>query len=702
MKKKKILKILTLERLTNLVILISIFLFLLNYFKPEVMLSKTITSGGDMASDYYPAKYMRDYLLPNWKIIGWCPGWYAGFPIFQFYFPLTFLLMVLLSYAISLQIAFKLVTVLGIFSLPLTTFLSMKLMKFKFPTPIITAILTLPFLFIEANSMWGGNIPSTLAGEFSYSVSLSLTVLFFGLLYRGLQENKFQISNSILFALVSLTHVYTMLFAGFTSVFLLLERKRKKFVKNFMYLFKTYLLAFLLIAFWIIPLVFHIHYTTSYADTWRVEIEKMFPKIIAVFSPLCLITLYDFIKKRDKRLGFLFFSLVVSVILYFFAETMGVINIRYVPFMELFLMIIAGYGLSSLVEKFKAKWLFALIVLLVVSYWVKESTTYIPTWINWNYEGFEAKTLWDTFRSVNDFVSGTENDPRVVYEHSPDHNATGTLRAFESLPLFSGRSTLEGLYMQSTISSPFIFYIQSEISKVNSCPFWNIWHCTSFNIDDGTKHLKMFNVQYFIARSDQVKNALRNHPEYRRVEIIDPYEIYELMTNQNKYVIVPNYEPVLFETRDWKNISYEWFKDLDKVDVPLVFVKRVSDEDRVRFKSIITNERLDDLTGIPTNEDCDIQEFVSNEEVTFTTNCLGKPHIIRISYYPNWKVEGADKIYLVSPSFMLVFPSQETVKLYYTSGFIDKIGSILTVIGILFITYIILSRNQKVRRLLKR
>jgi uncharacterized membrane protein len=224
---KKISKFFTIEKTTNIVILLSIFLFLLNYFKPNLMTSVTITSGGDTASHYYPAKYMKDYLLPNLKLMGWCPGWYAGFPIFQFYFTLPFLLIVLMSYIIPLQIAFKLVTVLGIFLLPVTTFFSMKLMKFKFPTPIIAAILTLPFLFMEANSMWGGNIPSTLAGEFSYSISLSLTVLFFGLLYRGLEENKFMLSNSVLFALISLTHIYTMLFAGFTSAFLLYKVNKR-------------------------------------------------------------------------------------------------------------------------------------------------------------------------------------------------------------------------------------------------------------------------------------------------------------------------------------------------------------------------------------------------------------------------------------------------------------------------------------------
>ncbi len=561
--------------------------------------------------------------------------------------------------------------------------------------------MTLPFLFIEANSMWGGNIPSTLAGEFSYSLSLSLTILFFGLLYRGLEEKKFMISNSILFALVSLTHIYTMLFAGLTSLFFLLEKK-KKLVSNFLYLFKTYFLSFLLIAFWILPLIWYFDYTTTYADTWNVGVEKIFPKIIAIFLPLILVTVYDYMKTKDRRLGFLLFSLPIATLLFFIAESVHGINIRYAPFLELFSMILAGYGLSRLVKNLRITWLFPFIVLLVVVVVVRDQTTYIPTWIKWNYEGFEAKALWNSFSSVNKFLSGSEGDPRVVYEHSPEHNAAGTPRAYESLPLFSGRSTLEGLYMQSSATAPFVFYIQSEVSKHNSCPFWNIWPCTSFNIEDGTKHLKMFNVQYFIARSDQVKNALRNHPEYRRVEIIEPYEIYELMTNQNKYVIVPNYEPVLFETRNWKNISYEWFKDLDKVDVPLVFVKRISDEDRNRFKSVMTNERLDDLTGIPVNQDCNIQEFVSNEEVTFTTTCPGKPHTIRISYHPNWQVDGADKIYLVSPSFMLVFPEEQEVRLWYGYNWIDILSYAMTFIGIVFLIFYTFLNKHRVIKFLNR
>ena len=58
------------------------------------------------------------------------------------------------------------------------------------------------------------------------------------------------------------------------------------------------------------------------------------------------------------------------------------------------------------------------------------------------------------------------------------------MRAFENLPLFSGRSTLEGLYMQGSPTAPFVFYIQSEVSTTPSCPFPD-WGCARFNLDRG-------------------------------------------------------------------------------------------------------------------------------------------------------------------------------------------------------------------------
>lgn len=103
------------QKIINLIIFLTIFIFLLTYFKPSLILSKTTIAGGDTISHYYPAHYMKTYLLPNFKITGWSPGWYGGFPIFHFYMPVCYILASLLGYMIGLQIAFKIITIIGVF-----------------------------------------------------------------------------------------------------------------------------------------------------------------------------------------------------------------------------------------------------------------------------------------------------------------------------------------------------------------------------------------------------------------------------------------------------------------------------------------------------------------------------------------------------------------------------------------------------------
>ncbi len=57
------------------------------------------------------------------------------------------------------------------------------------------------------------------------------------------------------------------------------------------------------------------------------------------------------------------------------------------------------------------------------------------------------------------------------------------------------------------------------------------------------------------------------------------------------------------------------------------------------------------------------------------------PHWIKISYFPNWHVKGAEGPYLASPSFMMVIPTQSHVTLYYGRTNANNIGQILEVIG---------------------
>ena len=684
------------EKKTNLLVFFIIFAFLLSYFTPELILKDTTIAGGDTSSQYIYADYMKNYLLPHGKVSGWFPGAYAGFPVFQFYFFPPFLLAALMGYLIPLKVAFKIVTILGIFSLPITAFFAMKFMRFGFPAPITAAVFTLPFLFMEANSMWGGNIPSTLAGEFSYSISLSLVVLFIGLLYRNIEEKKGYNVAALLLSLVVLTHVYTALFAVLSSSFFLLTRNREKLVGNVKSLAWVFLVSFLLVGFWVLPLVGGLAYTTPYADAWEIDdITDVFPQIFYPFYIFAIPGIYWSLRRRENGIEsgifFICYSILTAFVLFVLAPKLGIVNIRFIPFIQLLILLISAYGFAELVKGLKGRWMIPLIVITATIMWVNHNVTFIPAWIEWNYEGFENKPLWGAYSDVNGFLKGDENDPRVVYEHSALHNSAGSTRAFESLPLFSGRSTLEGLYMQSSITAPFVFLIQSEISEVGSCPF-RPWPCSRFNSTRAARHLEMFNVREVIAVSGKVKAALKKDKNYRLVASFPPYEIYELLINRDRCVVVPEYEPVLFETGHWKEDSYLWFLRFE--DVPLVFNAPGKEALLDKWDNKLKTSDLDDIPRVPLTGNCSVNSTLRNEEIIIKTDCVGKPHIVRVSYSPDWKVEGASGIYLVSPSFMLIYPEREDVRLYYGRTVFDYLGLIFSLTGV----FLLLSKERLRRK----
>lgn len=698
-----------LEIITDVTVLSVIFIFIFCYFRPEYLFSLTTTTGGDTGSHFAAAQYMRDVLLPQGRVSGWMMGNYAGFPLFQFYFPLPFVLMALLGGVIPLQIAFKLITVLGVVTLPLCCYAALRLMDQPFPTPAVGAVFSLCFLFMEANSMWGGNILSTLAGEFAYGIGLSLAVLFTGTLYRGIRTGRCLVFNAVLVFIIGFSHGYTLLFAVGISTFFLFDRV--SLLKNGIYLLKIHTLGFLLLGFWLIPLIGNLEYTTPYADRWFIRsIWEVLPPALwppVVFAGIALL-ISGLRMTQTKEGGELpassitptaLFAYVIALcwVCYCIAPRVGIVDIRFLPFIQILLMLMGAVGAGVLTRSLKSKWATPLLLLLCILPFVGHLEKKVSVWIPWNYSGFEAKNLWPAFNEVNRRLAGSIGDPRVVYENSHLHNGAGTPRAFESLFLFSGRSTLEGLYMQSSLSSPFVFYIQSEISKESSRPFPQ-YRYSDVDLADGIEHLKLFNVGDVIVISDEIRERMQEFPAFRLKEIIPPYSVYRLTTNTNRYVVPLEFEPVLCEAKEWKETSFSWFETYrENRGVHLVFDPH-GRKDRSRFRCVISSFPLSvperysgegmpslSLPRIPIEPSCAVTEEIRNEEILIRTSDPGVPLLIKMSYHPNWKVEGAREVYLASPSFMLVYPDRHDVRLFYGKTGWDYGGYALTGTGIVVI-----------------
>ncbi len=225
-------------------------LFVFWQLRPDLLFSVSTPAGGDMAAHVWGPAYLRDHLLPSGRLSGWAPDWYAGFPAYQFYMVLPSLAIALASFVIPYGVAFKLVSVAGLVTLPLAAALFVRLAGMRFPAPAIAAVITLPFLFDTSFSIYGGNIASTLAGEFAYSISLSLMLVYLGVVQRGLHTGRNRVAAGVLLALVGLTHLIPAIFATAATALALAMRPG---LSPLRWVAITGALGASLAAFWLLP-----------------------------------------------------------------------------------------------------------------------------------------------------------------------------------------------------------------------------------------------------------------------------------------------------------------------------------------------------------------------------------------------------------------------------------------------------------------
>lgn len=246
--------------ITFVVVVVSM-AWIFSVMHPGLVFAKTTPTGGDMGAHVWAPAYLRDHLLPHGRLIGWTPDWYAGFPAFQYYMIVPSLAIVLLNVGMAAWlavpvvvlslaavaiahrggvpalhrwrglvdvvagllvvcaigmpygVAFKLVVVSGLVTMPLNAWAMGRLARLPFPAPALLAIATLPFVFDRSFNIYGGNVASTMAGEFAFSMGLSLSLLAIGATVRALDTGEGRGWAALTLALTGLCHLFPAFFA---------------------------------------------------------------------------------------------------------------------------------------------------------------------------------------------------------------------------------------------------------------------------------------------------------------------------------------------------------------------------------------------------------------------------------------------------------------------------------------------------------
>ncbi|MDD5206737.1 MAG: tetratricopeptide repeat protein, partial [Desulfobacterales bacterium] len=311
-------------------------------------------------------------------------------------------------------------------------------------------------------------------------------------------------------------------------------------------------------------------------------------------------------------------------------------------------------------------------------------------WFRYNNRGYEYNPGRLDFQAANHFLRTPDplNSPRVGYEKCGLYASYGGDRVFESLPFFSGRQTMEGIHYASSWAARFMAFSQTVYSKEIKTP--RSYILSRLNADALPAYMDLYNLSQLILMTPEAREAVESSSHFRKEAEFGDIAIYRYKESDGRYVDVPRRMPLLYRGGNWEEDFYQWYREgrhLDLLMVPGSYVR--DEEDRNVLATEAAN--VEELGGLRSDlldrRALRVETRLEHHRIEFTTNRRGLPHLIKVSYYPNWKVQGANGVYPVSPHLMLVIPREPRVVLTYGSNPWEIGGFLITGVTLFFLFF---------------
>jgi hypothetical protein len=304
-------------------------------------------------------------------------------------------------------------------------------------------------------------------------------------------------------------------------------------------------------------------------------------------------------------------------------------------------------------------------------------------------------------------------DGRVHWEANSELNEFGTPMSPMLIPYWTEGThpSMEGLYFESSLTTPFHFINSSEMSEKPSNPIPGLNYHTG-EMARGLKHLDLFGVSYYVSFTPEATERADGFPELTKLTSTGPFTIYRLP--ESELVEAARFEPAVYEVPErnilasltgaatvtgsdgeelpsFFDMALDYYEDVDNLDR---WVVADGPEEWPRIESV--DERPNVPLGTPEDAVSDI--VVENHRISFSTTAIGVPHLVKVSYFPNWVAQGAEGPWHATPSLMVVVPTSEDVVLEFQDTWAETGGKIATLLGIVgLVGVVVWSRRRSGR-----
>jgi hypothetical protein len=581
----------------------------LNPFSPgdDLVFDQTTPTGGDMGAHVWAPAFLRDHFLPNFQISGWSMDWYGGLPLYRFYMVIPALAIVALDVVLPYGVAFKLVAVSGLVLFPLACWAFGRLAAFRHPIPELFSVAALCFLLDESFSIYGGNVKSTMAGEYSFSISLTLAMVGLGLLARGLRTGQFRVWTAVVLSLAAVSHGIVLIFVAVAATILCLvwlDRGRLVFAVT------TGVTTLLLSAWWVGPFLFGHEFMTDMKYGFRPEgaddsFWDMFFPLAApldfLITALAVVGFVAMILRRNLNgtaIGLICLAFVALV--YLTRDSLPLIgllwNPRLLPFVYLtryMLMVIGALELitwfvnavrdrrastePTALEGAAATGVITLSCLLVFGWMYEtlpfdgrvtegESSVYAwgplrkgpesgravaDGWTRYNMLGYEGRPKYYEYNEVVTTMGElgeTRGCGRALWENNSANGEYGTTMSLMLLPHWTDGciGSMEGLFFEASGTTPYHFLTAAAMSEQSSNPVRQLRYANN-DAEVGVRHMRDLGVRYVMVRTEAAKAEAEAQDDLVLVASSGPWDIYEL---EGAAIVEPlSVQPVVVEER---------------------------------------------------------------------------------------------------------------------------------------------------------
>ncbi len=665
-------------------------------------------TGGDAASHLLYAKLYADDLLFSGQILPWMPEVFGGLPFLSYYFPLPFIVIAVLSKGLGLASAFKWGGFLAAMLLPGAVFsASRRWLGFSWQAALFAGLGALAFLLHEQNSIWGGNLLSTLAGEFAYSYGVLFAVLAMMAWARAINLRRGWLLAAVLEAASGFSHGFPLLVVGFSTAFLLLDgafhgdrpQNLRRLGHSVGLLLRGHLLAFALLGGWLWPML-EMHGLTIPNDAsfplsgWQDLLPvAIWPSLAGGVLGLLLLALPGVRRawRAEQRLALCYYvsAAVLAAVAFLAGDQLGLADIRFFPLVWLLGAIGCGWlfgqalhaigrPVAGVEQRLPAlsRALVAGAAALALVGWIGGQVQKAPDWGLWNHSGLDAKPQWHNLANLFPAMRGDLWSPRLAFEHDPANNDIGSTRTLEALPMFlNHRPVLEGLYMESAVLGPAIYQLQSEISAQPSSPLVR-FPSGSLDIDFAARHMNFLHTDTLLVRSAGAKQGLDSSGLFVRLGESPPFALYRLKRFDSHLAEVVTSQLSVRPKQDWMQDAFAWFRTRSRFDNYLpVYV----DEKAKKPFAVAPGQ----VVATPVRE-----ISLSRHELVFESEAIGRPHLIKMAYHPRWHLASRGSLYVAGPGFMLVVPEEKEIRLVYGQTLVGNIGMVSTSVALLLVLFL--------------